>query len=272
MDIILGTSRDEQIFGEADADLIIGQGGSDRLDGGPGDDVVFGGLAVDVSSIMYQISQATFIQSEDIQPDNPIVNVLDSKMSLSENYRDMTLANPPRAGQTLAIGGQGNDLVIAHTSPPGGDRAINQLFGDEFTTHPRGGDDILIGSPYVDVMTGGRGDDIFFVLRGGQTDIITDFGLGNDRLGLVTDSAVRDLEDIANLFASFDVALVAGDSPYTEIQVSIYNPFQAQNEIVGLVLENYTHPLVFEDFQIFTQAEFDGILRDAETTILNEFT
>ena len=41
--------------------------------------------------------------------------------------------------------------------------------------------------------------------------------------------------------------------------------------IVGLVLENFTHPLAFEDFEVFTPGEFDNLLEEAGNNVLNEF-
>jgi len=271
VDLILGTSDVEWVYGEGGNDLIAGQGGDDWLSGGSGNDIIVGGAIIDESIFSQQISIANVIQSETIWADNPVVNFLDSDIGLAKNYREVTLDLQPRSGQTIAIGGQGDDLIIAHTQPPGGTRTTNQLFGDEAEPSPDGGNDILIGSPFVDVMTGGRGDDIFFVLQGGDTDIITDFGLGNDRIGLVSESTVSTLDDIKNLFSSFDVYLRSGDTPYTEIQVSIFNEANSQNEIVVLVMENFTHPLAFADFEVFTQAEFNVLLTDAEDAILNEF-
>ncbi|USW94825.1 type I secretion C-terminal target domain-containing protein [Pseudomonas proteolytica] len=49
----------------------------------------------------------------------------------------------------------------------------------------RGGDDILIGGPGNNTLTGGAGADTFQYLTGGSGhDVITDFAVGTDKLDL----------------------------------------------------------------------------------------
>ncbi len=72
-----------------------------------------------------------------------------------------------------------------------GDEGSDRLWGDD-------GDDILRGGLGNDILTGddfsgGTGDDVFVLALGAGTDIITDFGNGNDKIGLAEGLTFADL-------------------------------------------------------------------------------
>ncbi|NJN60360.1 MAG: hypothetical protein HC795_01435 [Coleofasciculaceae cyanobacterium RL_1_1] len=89
-------------------------------------------------------------------------------------------------GDDVVNGGDGNDLLV-------GGQGNDALNGET-------GDDTLSGDFGKDTLTGGTGADTF-VLRSAtattdtaQADIVTDFELGSDRIGLSA-GAVQALED-----------------------------------------------------------------------------
>ncbi len=83
------------------------------------------------------------------------------------------------AGDDLLVGGDGNDRLS-------GDLGNDILNGGA-------GDDILSGGVGADVLTGGAGRDIFLLEMSRGRDMITDFELGIDRLGMTAGLALADL-------------------------------------------------------------------------------
>ncbi|MDX2213843.1 MAG: right-handed parallel beta-helix repeat-containing protein [Oculatellaceae cyanobacterium bins.114] len=73
-------------------------------------------------------------------------------------------------GNDRLLGGQGNDFIVGQT-----------------------GDDVLIGGLGSDRLTGGAGKDIFGLRRREGLDVITDFQIGQDYLGLPKSTSFRGL-------------------------------------------------------------------------------
>ncbi|MDX2213845.1 MAG: right-handed parallel beta-helix repeat-containing protein [Oculatellaceae cyanobacterium bins.114] len=74
-------------------------------------------------------------------------------------------------GNDRLLGGQGNDFLVGQN-----------------------GDDILIGGLGNDRLIGGAGKDIFGLKRGEGLDVITDFKIGQDHLGLPSSRSFRGLK------------------------------------------------------------------------------
>ena len=74
------------------------------------------------------------------------------------------------AGQDSLTGGTGNDLLV-------GGAGNDVLAGSQ-------GDDVLVDGAGADTLSGGAGRDLFVLVMDGQTDRITDFQVGIDRLDL----------------------------------------------------------------------------------------
>lgn len=89
-------------------------------------------------------------------------------------------------GADAIFGGQGNDTIYGGL----GDDSIN---GDR-------GQDLLVGGEGKDILTGGTGADLFIIDRNSvantaaESDLITDFGSGNDKIVLVEGMEFNDLE------------------------------------------------------------------------------
>jgi len=101
------------------------------------------------------------------------------------------------SGNDLLNGGGGNDLLQGGTGVDTliGGAGIDRLFGNgsrdtldggngnDFL-NGGGGNDELIGGTGNDTLSGGGGADTFVFSDTSGADVITDFGLGNDRIDL----------------------------------------------------------------------------------------
>ena len=89
-------------------------------------------------------------------------------------------------GADTVSGGQGSDTIY-------GGQGEDEIFGDR-------GHDLLIGGEGRDLLTGGAGEDLFIIERTStasiitEADIITDFGIGNDKIVLTEGMKFSDLE------------------------------------------------------------------------------
>ncbi|MHA6347190.1 M10 family metallopeptidase C-terminal domain-containing protein [Roseivivax sp. CAU 1761] len=81
-------------------------------------------------------------------------------------------------GRTLALG-RGDDRV----SGGAGRDQLHGGAGDDALSGG-GGEDVLIDGPGRDVLTGRAGADVYVFLRDGQSDRITNFEIGTDRIDL----------------------------------------------------------------------------------------
>ncbi|NEP62331.1 MAG: S8 family serine peptidase [Symploca sp. SIO2G7] len=151
-----------------------------------------------------------------IQADAALRALLDSQ--LSGLFPGSTLIGTVQ-GETL-VGTANGDIIqsLAGNDIVRGDAGNDILFGDE-------GDDILLGGPDSDTLWGGLGNDILnggsgegrlgsdtFVLGAGTgTDIITDFELGIDVIGL-SGISTDELSFIANIirFNNKTLAIING--------------------------------------------------------------
>ncbi|MBD1833768.1 cadherin-like domain-containing protein [Cyanobacteria bacterium FACHB-472] len=73
-------------------------------------------------------------------------------------------------GSDRIYGGYGNDMLY-------GEAGNDQIWGDV-------GNDLLIGGTGNDILTGGAGRDTFVLAKGEGSDMITDFRVGEDLIGL----------------------------------------------------------------------------------------
>ena len=135
---------------EPDAD-VVGTGGNDTLAGGEGDQSISGGDGDDIL-----------------------------RGDLNNRY-----PQGRSGGDDAIFGGAGNDRI-------GGKGGNDLLFGDEGDDMIWGdaGDDLLYGGLGNDTLTGdnfsgGKGSDTFAFAVGHGTDIITDFEVGTDVIGLL---------------------------------------------------------------------------------------
>lgn len=93
------------------------------------------------------------------------------------------------SGNNLVFGNEGDDII------QGGD-GDDTLFGGKGDDSLVGGDgdNVLSGDLGNDTLTGGGGNNIFVLREDGGTDLITDFTLGRDVIGLLDDLSFESLE------------------------------------------------------------------------------
>lgn len=98
-------------------------------------------------------------------------------------------------GDDLLAGNEGADSIAGGQ----GNDTINGGLGDDLMNGDRG-QDLLVGGEGKDTLTGGAGDDLFVIDRSAAastfalSDLITDFGNGNDRIVLTDNLKFGDLD------------------------------------------------------------------------------
>jgi Ca2+-binding RTX toxin-like protein len=176
-DTLRGTNGADNLLGEGANDVLFGLGGRDNLVGGPGKDWVLGG--------------------NERRPQRGDKNLL------GESGNDGVLGG---RGSDNAVGGSGNDLVFGER---GSDRVVGEE-GRDLLDGGRGSDrivgeegsDWLVDGPFGDTskddtLSGGDGNDVFFVDNGPPTRDIVSCGGGFDRLAADTkDRVAADCEKV----------------------------------------------------------------------------
>ncbi|KEI65787.1 putative Na-Ca exchanger/integrin-beta4 [Planktothrix agardhii NIVA-CYA 126/8] len=170
-DLIIGTAFQDNIFALGGNDTIYGLEGNDILGGNQQADLIFGNLGND--SIYAGQDDDTLAGGQD---DDLIFGDVGNDFILGDRGADTLFGNQ---NNDIIYGGKEDDLVA-------GGEGDDQLFGDF-------GDDILYGDFGADTVTGGDGNDLFYIGKtmGGfainDADIITDFTLNQDTIGLLGD-------------------------------------------------------------------------------------
>ncbi|TAF52437.1 MAG: hypothetical protein EAZ61_08135 [Oscillatoriales cyanobacterium] len=167
---LLGTEGNDEVLGNGSDNFLFGGSGNDTMAGNDGSDILSGNQGIDV---LNGGNGSDFIVGG---RDNDTVN---------GNGGDDQIVSG-NLGDDVVHGGDGNDLLVGGQDNDG-------LNGEA-------GDDTLSGDFGRDTLTGGTGADTF-VLRSAaattdtaQADIVTDFEVGIDRLGLSA-GAVQVLQD-----------------------------------------------------------------------------
>ena len=159
-----GTANDDVLIGFPGSNSLWGKQGDDTLFGAEGDDRIFGNQGND-----YILGN---------QANDTLYGGKDSDLIQGDANEDWVFGDN---GNDTLEGGQGNDFVR-------GGKENDLLSGNE-------GNDVLFGDSGADTLTGGDGEDIFAIGRVqnnsfkgnsslGNADLIADFSLGTDLIGL----------------------------------------------------------------------------------------
>ncbi|WP_372616859.1 ExeM/NucH family extracellular endonuclease [Falsiroseomonas sp.] len=205
---------DDSVEGGAGNDTIFGRGGNDTLDGGAGQDALVGGPGDD----FYRVDDPLDVATEGVARGADTVSGTVS-FKLRPNMEAGVLEGSDaldlkgNGGDNLLIGNAGANFLIAYDGADtldggeGGDR----LRGDGGADSLLGGlgEDTMLGGSGADTLDGGAGRDRLiggddadlFLLSAvppsfAESDIIIDFTLGVDRIGI--------------LGAAFDASLAPG--------------------------------------------------------------
>ena len=173
---INGSNYDDRLIGNGGTNILDGKSGNDTLNGGLGNDILMGGGGVDQAS--YEAS--------------PIAVTVN--LSISKAQNTVGAGKDTLVGIENLLGSNFGDNLTGDAL----DNVLEGGSGDDLLSGSLG-NDVIIGGLGRDVMTGGEGIDTFTFnsineSTGVNTDVITDFKAGVDKLDL---SAID-----ANVFAS----------------------------------------------------------------------
>ena len=206
-DILLGDENNDIILGDLGQDLIWGGKGNDSLNGGEGNDLILGNENNDF--IDGDVGNDTLKggQGEDIL--------------LGSQGEDYLFGNQ---GSDTICGGEGNDLISSDEAADilGGCEGNDTLYGgsDNDTLTGCQGDDVLYGELGNDSLTGGSGNDIFVLNSGQGFDLIADFTVGQDLIGLSSGLSFSQLEITQNTQGTLIKNILTGEELGVIIGVS----------------------------------------------------
>lgn len=191
-DLVMTGAGDIDGTGNGLDNLLIGNRGDNRLDGAWGDDVLrgcggddvlvdavglnrlIGGPGNDTYVIVHRGNRV--IEGAGRGDDTVLSSISFSLRANGRNVERLTLTGDAAIDGT----GNGEDNVLTGN---GAANRLNGAWGDD-AIDGGAGDDWLTGHRGDDVLTGGAGRDVFVFRPGDGHDRITDFDVGEDRLGL----------------------------------------------------------------------------------------
>ncbi|MFM6196659.1 MAG: Calx-beta domain-containing protein, partial [Planktothrix sp.] len=171
---ILGTASNDFLAGTPEPDEILGFSGNDTLQGLAENDILNGGQDQDLLSAGIG--------------DDLLFGDIGNDTLDGESGNDTVYGNGENdqlnggEGDDFLYGGQGSDTLFDNSGN-------DQLFGDK-------GNDLLYTGTGINELTGGGGSDVFVIGReliDGQVDILMDFRIGVDLIGLTNNLKFSDL-------------------------------------------------------------------------------
>ena len=182
-DSLYGGMGNDSLNAGNDHDYLEGNDGTDTLQGGGGNDIVLGGADNDL------LFGYTFNDSLDGGSGDDSLIGLSGTDTLNGGMGNDFLRG--QAGDDLLSGGEDNDLLL-------GDNGNDYLEGGDGrdTLGGGGGDDTLLGGTGIDILYGNADANTFVLgtsLTNSDRDIIRDFELGVDALGVSNLAEVDDL-------------------------------------------------------------------------------
>ncbi|MGB7709049.1 MAG: hypothetical protein WBL95_05830, partial [Microcoleus sp.] len=215
-DFITGGKGDDILYGDEGNDIILGESGNDLMYGGKGNDLLHGREGTD---IIYGNKDDDFI---DGGKDNDTLYGGKGNDILLGSQGDDNLFG--QDGDDTICGGEGNDLINGDAGADilGGCAGNDTLYGgaDNDTLTGGKGDDLLDGGMANDSLIGGSGNDIFVLKAGQGFDIIADFTLGQDLIGLTGGLSFGQLEMTQNTQGTILKNLLTGEQLGVMVGVS----------------------------------------------------
>jgi hypothetical protein len=179
-DFISGGNGDDLLFGDENNDIILGNLGQDLIWGGKANDSVNGREGND---LILGDKDNDFIDGG--KDNDTLKGGNGDDIMLGSQGDDYLFGNQ---GSDTICGGEGNDFISGNEQADilGGCEGNDTLYGGEDNDTLTGcqGDDILYGDLGNDSLTGGSGNDIFVLNSGQGFDMIADFTVGQDLIGL----------------------------------------------------------------------------------------
>jgi len=197
-DILFGGIGNDSIFGKADDDLIFGNQDRDFINGNKGNDTIFAGKGDD----LVRSGQNNDLIFSDLGNDtacgdrgnDTVFGMIGDDILLGNTGDDFLNGNQ---GKDTVSGGVGND--IAHGGQEDdklcGNDGNDTVFGDLGSDSICGceGDDLIFGGEGNDTIGGGAGRDIFVLSSGTDGDVVLDFAIDQDKLGLTSELNFQNL-------------------------------------------------------------------------------
>ncbi len=163
---LFGDNGNDAISGRQGNDVILGNGGDDLIFGGRGDDIIDGGTGND-----------TIIGDQ--------INNNSQFLAIGDGTGNDRITGGE--GDDFVFGGGGIDFIFGDGRDESENDGNDELFGgsgNDFI-NGGGGDDKLSGDTGNDTLTGGSGADIFVFAGDSDSDVITDFKAGVDKIEFV---------------------------------------------------------------------------------------
>ncbi|MEG5018373.1 Ig-like domain-containing protein [Microcoleus sp. B4-C2] len=215
-DFIAGGKDEDTLYGDEGSDIVLGESGNDLIFGGKGNDFLHGREGID---IIYGNKDDDFI---DGGKDNDTLYGGKGNDILLGSQGDDNLFG--QLGSDTICGGEGNDLINGNEGADilGGCAGNDTLFGgaDNDTLTGGKGNDLLDGGMGNDSLIGGSGNDIFALKAGEGFDIIADFTLGQDLIGLSGGLSFGQLEITQNTQGTIIKNLLTGEQLGVMVGVS----------------------------------------------------
>lgn len=184
-DNLKGSKGDDRLYGQEGSDIIKGRGGDDLINGGTSGDTLFGNEGNDrfiATSGTDRINGGSGIDALDFILIKPGVTI-----SLAEGRATFSGGKDP--GGKVIFTSVENVFGTEKRDTLTGDEENNTLGGrgGDDTIAGAGGDDVIGGGTGHDVLTGGAGSDVFYFdeFASGDSDVITDFDVAEDRIALL---------------------------------------------------------------------------------------
>ncbi|MDY6937026.1 MAG: FG-GAP-like repeat-containing protein [Cyanobacteriota bacterium] len=179
-DLVFAGKNNDEVRGNLGNDIIAGELGNDLLLGNEGDDIAFGNRGIDYidggvgADWIFAGKDNDGVSGGD--GEDTIAGELGNDCLHGRNGNDILFGN---VGADVLFGGNNDDLLF-------GGKADDLLLGGE-------GNDVLKGDLGNDTLTGGTGGDRFDFRPIDGTNLITDFNLGMDIIGLADGLRFEDL-------------------------------------------------------------------------------
>ncbi len=204
-------TRDTRFGGVTALEVIVKDGKTYVIAGGADDGIsVF--VLLEGGTLIHR---AAIEDTDDISLNN--VSALAAFASLTQTGLDIFVASSSEAGVTQLRLDAGPAGIDATTSATGGSLTgtngfdiLQGLDGDDLLSGG-GGDDILRDGGGSDILAGGAGADVFLMSADGQTDTITDFTVGEDRIDLSLWPLLRDISQLYISLRSDGMEIRYGD-------------------------------------------------------------
>ena len=178
-DRIRGGADDDYLSGGGDNDLLRGQSGNDTLYGNYGNDILLGESGGDVLSGGQGIDRAQYSTSSD----GVVADLQNASINTGDAAGDTYISIERLSGSAFNDNLRGDD-VNNHLWGQDGDDKLYGRLGDD-NLYGGNGNDLLTGGFGNDRMRGGEGADTFVFLKNNGNDTIFDYNAAEDDLRII---------------------------------------------------------------------------------------